>query len=397
MARLSVTGFVVISIVMVLQIAGVSESLMTDSPGSINHLNSSENGSDVSSPGSNQSAMTLPSVGAVSNKSNSLNISENISKNQTSSYNIKNSREFSGGPASSETSKSSWPSMRLWMMDSEGDLLSENLSENDSSAEPLDAPALNHRGLVLYRQGNINSSIRFFNESINLSPDWADPHNNMGVALIAQKNYSLALESIDRALQLSGSNPLLWNNKGVALLDRGDLNQATDCFKRSLKLDPKYSPAVNNLGVASEERMRHIEALRYYNASINLDIYNKYAWNNKAKSLAEIGSYQESMNCLKNALILDKNYSTAYVNAAEVYRRVGRSGDSEQALIYARILGYNGTESRFISEPEAVMMKDNILDLPELPVHIPSDTAVSTVFCLLIIRIALAFRHGRLD
>lgn len=132
--------------------------------------------------------------------------------------------------------------------------------------------------------GNDEMSIRYFEESIRISPFSASVWNNLGVKYEKAGRYAEAIEAFKKSLGLRPDtadthdcNPSVWNNLGVTYEKAGKYPEAIEAFSRALKPGPgpgvAYCP-----GVASSDNVEPVVnprkelALRpeYFRALYNL-------------------------------------------------------------------------------------------------------------------------------
>lgn len=118
---------------------------------------------------------------------------------------------------------------------------------------------LAEQGLRAQRDGDLDSAISLYKQSINANPELSGVWTNLGVAMMAKQNFAAAAEAFKHALDLSptDSRPLV--NLGVAYLDRGWADQAYTYFSQALDRDPQNIDALRGAITAAQRCGREDE------------------------------------------------------------------------------------------------------------------------------------------
>ncbi|MFO7481444.1 tetratricopeptide repeat protein [Oceanibaculum nanhaiense] len=157
-------------------------------------------------------------------------------------------------------------------------------------ANPRNATALNHLGLIQRDRGNLDEAARLIREAVAADPRDADAHNNLG--------------TLYKTLR--------------------DLPQAEACFRRALKLNPRSVEANVNLGAILQDQDRQEEAIAAYHAALKLRPNHAEALNNIGVGLRSLLRFEEAKEHFFRALRINPTYAPAYNNLGVVYRRQRR-------------------------------------------------------------------------
>jgi tetratricopeptide (TPR) repeat protein len=135
---------------------------------------------------------------------------------------------------------------------------------------PNHPDVLNNMGLVAGRKKQYAQAVEFFERSIKLRPDEADPHLNLGAAYRLMGMPGPAERELRIALALSPLNHRVLNELGQLFLDEGRVGEAEEQFRASIRSWPN-ALAYDFLGEISVRRRAVGEAERDFRAALSLD------------------------------------------------------------------------------------------------------------------------------
>jgi superkiller protein 3 len=168
--------------------------------------------------------------------------------------------------------------------------------------------------VVLYKQGELEAAITYYQKAIQLDPKLADAYNGLGVVLYKQGELEAAITYYQKAIQLNPKYAKAYNNLGNALYYQGKLDEAITYYQKAIQLDPKYAPAYNGLGNALYYQGKVEEAITYSQKSIQLDPKNVIAYNNLGIMLYKQGKLEAAITNYQKAIQLNPKYAYAYTN-----------------------------------------------------------------------------------
>lgn len=82
--------------------------------------------------------------------------------------------------------------------------------------EQLSAEQNLENGMMLYKQGKLESAITFFNEAIHLNPHYAEAYNNRGATLYNLGDIRGAISDYTEVIKMKPHSPLAYYNRGYA-------------------------------------------------------------------------------------------------------------------------------------------------------------------------------------
>jgi len=105
---------------------------------------------------------------------------------------------------------------------------------------------------VLKERGNMEESLKHFQNTLLINPSFPDANNNIGIILETNFNkYDEAIYHYEQELKIN-DNPGTHFNLGIALAKKGELSKAAEQFRQSLLLKPDYEDARRALKLALE-------------------------------------------------------------------------------------------------------------------------------------------------
>lgn len=113
-----------------------------------------------------------------------------------------------------------------------------------------DAVTANLRGVIYYRQGDLDAARRALEQATTLEPDVADYHRNLGLVYVQQGETESAVDTLRRAVALEPDNALGRNQLGQAHLLSGRCDDAVFELEQALTLEPNEAAVNLNLGIA---------------------------------------------------------------------------------------------------------------------------------------------------
>ncbi len=237
------------------------------------------------------------------------------------------------------------------------------------AAHPTSWKACYFLGFVLFRQRQLEESVKYLSKSLAMHNDDPEAHNLLGKCLTIVGRYAMAETEFVEAARLAPDYSEAHYNLARVHSIRDDFPRAKTEFEIALKLNPNYMEAYNGLGFAlealgddkgalagyreairlNEERGGNFDApfvnlSGFYNRRNQLDLALEYA--HKALALnpqSDLAYFQISKTCraqldwngvaaaLEKAISLRPTTSYYYI-LSTAYRKLGRIKESDDAL-----------------------------------------------------------------
>lgn len=212
------------------------------------------------------------------------------------------------------------------------DYLGRSLKLEGESAHLLTAS-----GVVLFKQGKLEASVKSFEHALEVDPKHVPALLNLHTALMqlgdleraskvgeqlrnagagwqarvytateaaARNDIKQALDDTEVALTMENLSVLM-NYRGLLKLMMGDVDGAIESFERAKVTPLDQSEAYNNLGVAILKKGDAEKASVEFDKAIRLNRANFAAWNNRGCVLYKFDRNREAIGCFEESLIMN--------------------------------------------------------------------------------------------
>jgi tetratricopeptide (TPR) repeat protein len=98
------------------------------------------------------------------------------------------------------------------------------------------------------KSGEITMARKYYQEAIELAPEFADPWFGLGIIALNIGNTDDSLIYFRKAVRLDDENPEIWYLLGKAHYNKGEKKAALRCFREALKIDAYYDEVWADLG-----------------------------------------------------------------------------------------------------------------------------------------------------
>jgi len=167
-------------------------------------------------------------------------------------------------------------------------------------------------------------------------PNEIDSLIDKGGALYKLGNYNQAIEFFDEVLKIEPNNFFALYNKGLSLSQLGKKEEALFFYDESLKIKPENVLALVNKGLELCYLDKFEEGLSYMDKALEIQPENVYALYQKGATLAELGKYDEAIICYDKALKINPHYIFALRGKGDALSKLGK--DVEAKSYYDEIL-----------------------------------------------------------
>ena len=247
---------------------------------------------------------------------------------------------------------------------------------------PSNADDFFHRGLDLHRQGEADSAISLYLQTISLCPEhvdacfylallqrsegdlaeaarWFDQAHGLlpqeamivyeqGVTRYSLEQHHMAIEHFKEVLVLDDTHWQAAYNLGTAFLAQGNMAEAIQAYHRAAQLNPQDADIHFNLGLACKRAGRLEEARQSYLCAMEIAPDDAEVHYNLALVHKALGCKDEAITALEIAVALRPDYGAAYGNLGVLYLDQDRV--EEAIACYQRLieLDHNTASARHI-------------------------------------------------
>jgi serine/threonine-protein kinase len=209
-----------------------------------------------------------------------------------------------------------------------------DLSLQSDDISTLDAYMLYRRGIDATHSAasrdSINEALRWFDEALNIDPEYAAAHAGKCVAYENAYRETQVAHLIDEAqgacstaLQLNPNLVIVHIALGDLFFSTGRLDEAEQSYLRALTIDPSSSQSYTGLGEVYLALNRPNDAEDQLRQAIGLHPGDWFPYNRLGKYLFQTGRYVEAAQQFEYAIALDHANSNAHSNLGAAYMLAG--------------------------------------------------------------------------
>ncbi len=192
--------------------------------------------------------------------------------------------------------------------------------DNASLAKAKPTPEAIRKSLaaqIAFEKGNLathtGEKIRYFDEAIELQPDFADAYYNRGHARDEIRDFEGAIVDYDEAINLDPDFAEAYANRGVSRYKQEDSEGAIRDYDKAISLNPYSANVFNNRGTVHFGNNRIEAAVRDFDEAIRLKPDHAAAFVNRGVAL-------KSIDDLDIAIALQPGFLEAYFNRGLLWR-----------------------------------------------------------------------------
>lgn len=135
------------------------------------------------------------------------------------------------------------------------------------------------------------------------------------MTFLGQEEVERSLEFFNNALDIDDQYAPAWNNKGVALLSLKRYEEALNCFEHVIELNPLDNMVLYNKGyclLMLKEYRLSVDTLELYLKRSKKKDFHKFALYLQAQGFYHLKNYENAEALLLEALKKDKNFKEAH-------------------------------------------------------------------------------------
>jgi tetratricopeptide (TPR) repeat protein len=170
------------------------------------------------------------------------------------------------------------------------------------ATRPTVAPVYYEVSMALWRQGQVDETIRAARKAIELDPKWALAHYWLGVCWKDRGRLDEAIAELRCAIELDPKWALAHQWLGVCLHVMGRLDEAIAEYRRATELEPESAGACYQLGLCLQARGRLDEAIAEYRRATELEPKGALGHGSLAETLLRGGRFAEARTAVRRGL-----------------------------------------------------------------------------------------------
>jgi tetratricopeptide (TPR) repeat protein len=163
-------------------------------------------------------------------------------------------------------------------------------------------------GDELAGRGQTQKALAYYNDALQLQPDFAQAHYSLGMLLAGQGRLAEAAEHYQKAVESYPEFPEAHHGWAVALWRLNKPNQAIEHFRTALEQRPEYPESLQDLGAALAQQGKLDEAAEHFERLVRLQPRNLMAYRYLSLALAGQRKMAEAIRYYEIALNINSNF-----------------------------------------------------------------------------------------
>ncbi len=145
-------------------------------------------------------------------------------------------------------------------------------------------------GNYFFGHNQIEKSIKLYNKSININPNFAPAHHNLGIVYYKEGKFDKAIEEFKKAIENDKSYAKAYDSLALLYFELDEFDNAIEYFQMLTRLEPDNPKTNFDLAQSYVARFRRDEqkenledlkkALSYFKSAVELEPEFPYASNN---------------------------------------------------------------------------------------------------------------------
>ncbi len=162
------------------------------------------------------------------------------------------------------------------------------------SKHPKVALAYHNRGNLYRGMGKYVQAIRDYDRVLELDPYSAKAYNNRGNVKLDMKLYQAAIFDYNNAIQIIDNYSKAFSNRGIAWYNLNEFENAFVDFNMAIELNPDNAQGYYNRGNAHYKSGKFAEALMDFDKAIEIDVRFSKAYHSRGNALLYSGRSSEA-------------------------------------------------------------------------------------------------------
>jgi tetratricopeptide (TPR) repeat protein len=164
------------------------------------------------------------------------------------------------------------------------------------------APAYNNRGLAKVQLGDLSNAIEDFKKAVELEPNFFEAIYNLGNYQGESGNYENALKTLKKVEKEYKEWSFFHVSMGFINANQNRTGEAYSNFQKAIFLNPKNDKAFANLGFVQVQERKFEDAKVSFEKAISINPINDLALNNLAFIYSREENYQKALELINRAL-----------------------------------------------------------------------------------------------
>lgn len=146
------------------------------------------------------------------------------------------------------------------------------------------------------------AALRLCEDRLRAEPDDAEALRHLGLLEASRGERGPALEAVERACRLAPEDPRCWSALGLVHIAFGSDQDAAACFTRAVQLDPRFAEGWHNLGTVLKRLDRNDGAFNALKTALAIDPGRADTYINLGTLLIEAEQFEDALACFQRAV-----------------------------------------------------------------------------------------------
>ncbi|MDG5814845.1 tetratricopeptide repeat protein [Chitinispirillales bacterium ANBcel5] len=157
----------------------------------------------------------------------------------------------------------------------------------------------NMQGIEALQRGELGPAMSYFDEALNILPDYSDALNNRGVVYFRRGNVVGAQETWESLIELDPEYAVAYYNLGLISVHENKYKQALDYFELALRNNNRFVEAMVRMGYVHLKKGEYNTASTFFRRAYEIDPEQQDVWNFYAYSLILDSDTAKAVQVLK--------------------------------------------------------------------------------------------------
>lgn len=181
-------------------------------------------------------------------------------------------------------------------------------------------------------QEEIEQSIDFFKEQIDVNPYASTFWSYLGLAYNAKPDYYRAASAFEYATITDGTNGKAYEDWGHALMNVSLHKEASEAYAEALEINGESASLHCHLGASKEQQGLYKEAFRHYKTATQLDEQSDEGWYGMGICMMHSKNWMEAIQFLTKALKINRFSDEYWLQLAISEYELGNWNSCEEAF-----------------------------------------------------------------
>lgn len=203
--------------------------------------------------------------------------------------------------------------------------------EYKENSKTLSASESFYKGKKAFYEGDYDTAMKNFQESIDIDQKYAAAYNGLGAIYSSKGDDNMAIKFYLKAINLDTENVQAYDNLGFTYSKKGDYDTAIEFYLKALEVNPNNSTAYYGIGSMYSAKGDDVAAIEHLKKAIYLDPENENSYHHLGYIYLLKGEYDTAIEYLQKTIELNPKDADAYNNLGCAY---GRKGNNKSADLY---------------------------------------------------------------